>query len=78
MGKLAKRQASIDVNKTGLSEGLRQVRINNARAGRVNSALNSLRLLNKYNKLTAPADKIHMTPAGPGIKQPKQKREANK
>ena len=71
MGKLSKRQASIDVNKTGLNEGLRQVRKNNARAGRVNSALNSRGLLGKYTKLTAPADAIRMTPAGPGIKQPR-------
>ena len=71
MGKLSKRQASIDVNKTGLSEGLRQVRKNNARAGRVNSALNSRGLLGKYTKLTAPADAIRGTPAGPGIKQPR-------
>jgi hypothetical protein len=71
MGKLSKRLASINVNKVGLSEGLRQVRRNNARAGRVNSALNSRGLLGKYNKLTAPADAIRMTPAGPGIKQPK-------
>ena len=71
MGKLSKRLASINVNKVGLSEGLRQVRRNNARAGRVNSALNSRGLLGKYTKLTAPADAIRMTPAGPGIKQPK-------
>jgi hypothetical protein len=70
MGKLAKRQASIQVDKVGLNEGLRQVRRNNARAGRVKTALANRGLLEKYTKLTAPADAIRMTPAGKGIPKP--------
>jgi hypothetical protein len=70
MGKLSKRQASIQVDKVGLNEGLRQVRRNNARAGRVNTALAKRGLLEKYTKLTAPADAIRMTPAGKGIPKP--------
>jgi len=70
MGKLAKRQASIQVDKVGLNEGLRQVRRNNARAGRVNTALANRGLLEKYTKLTVPADAIRMTPAGKGIPKP--------
>ena len=73
MSKLAKRMASIQVDKVGLTEGLRQVRRNNARAGRVKTALAKRGLLEKYTKLTAPADAIRMTPAGKGIKQPKAK-----
>lgn len=68
MGKLAKRQASINAGKVGLNEGLRQVRRNNARAGRVNAALNSRGLFEQYIKANAPADPIRMTPAGKGIK----------
>ena len=71
MGKLAKRQASIKVDKVGLDEGLRQVRRNNSRAVSVNRALDNRGLLSKYQKLTAPADAIRMTPAGKGIPQPK-------
>jgi len=75
MGKLAKRQAAVQADKVGLNEGLRQVRRNNARAGRVNRALASRGLLDKYQKLTAPADYIHMTPAGPGIKPAASRRK---
>ena len=71
MGKLVKRQASIKVDKVGLDEGLRQVRRNNSRAASVNRALDNRGLLSKYQKLTAPADAIRMTPAGKGIPQPK-------
>jgi hypothetical protein len=69
MGKLAKRQAAVQVDKIGLNEALRQVRRTNGRAGRVNSALASRGLLGKYQKLTAGADAIHMTAAGKGIKR---------
>jgi len=68
MGKLAKRQAAVQVDKVGLNEGLRQVRRNNARAGRVNQVLASRGLLGKYQTLTAPADPIRMTRAGKGLK----------
>ena len=70
MGKLSKRMASIQVDKVGLNEGLRQVRRNNARAGKVKTALAKRGLLEKYTKLTAPADAIRMTPAGRGIPKP--------
>ena len=76
MGKLAKRQASIKVDKVGLDEGLRQVRRNNSRAVSVNRALDNRGLLSKYQKLTAPADAIRMTPAGKGIPQPKAAKPA--
>jgi hypothetical protein len=77
MGKLSKRQAKAvsQVGQTGLNEGLRQVRRNNALAGRVNRALASRGLLGKYQRLTAPADFVHMTPAGKGIKPAKPRRK---
>ena len=73
MGKLAKRQASIQVDKVGLDEGMRQVQRNNKRGGIVNRALNKRGLLGEYQKLTAGADPIRMTAAGKGIKQPTAK-----
>jgi hypothetical protein len=76
MGKLAKRaSAAVNrVNASGLQEGLRQARRINARAGRVTRSLESRGLYGKYMKLTAPADGIRMTPAGPGIKRPRSRR----
>jgi hypothetical protein len=67
MGKLAKRQKAVVDKAPSLNEGLKQVRRNNARAGRVNQSLASKGLLAKYTRLTAPADPIRMTPAGKGI-----------
>jgi hypothetical protein len=76
MGKLAKRQKAVVDKAPSLNEGLKQIRRNNARAGRVNQSLASKGLLGKYNRLTAPADPIRMTPAGKGI--PKTPRRAKK
>ena len=76
MGKLAKRQKAVVDNAPNLNEGLKKIRRNNARAGRVNQSLASKGLLDKYTRLTAPADPIRMTPAGKGI--PKTPRRAKK
>jgi len=71
MTKLAKRQKNVVDNASSLESGLRGVRRNNARAARVNQALQSRGLLGKYTRRTAPADPIRMTPAGRGISRPK-------
>jgi len=76
MGKLAKRQKAVVDNAPNLNEGLKKIRRNNARAGRVNQSLASKGLLDKYTRLTAPADPIRMTPAGKGV--PKTPRRAKK
>ena len=67
MGKLAKRQKKAVDNASSLESGLKDIRRNNARAGRVNRALQSRGLLGEYTRRTAPADPIRMTPAGKGI-----------
>lgn len=71
MSKLAKRQKAAVDNASSLESGLRGIRRNNARAGVVNRSLQSRGLLGKYNRLTAPADPIRMTPAGKGIPKPR-------
>jgi len=71
MEKLAKRQKAVVNNASSLESGLKGIRRNNARAGRVNRALEAKGLLGEYNRRTASADPIRMTPAGKGIPKPK-------
>lgn len=73
MEKLAKRQKKAVDNASSLESGLRDIRRNNARAGRVNQALQSRGLLGEYTRRTAPADPIRLTPAGKGIPKAKPK-----
>ena len=74
IGKAYQKAAKVDVNKVGLSEGLRQARRSNSRVARVSQALNRRGLLQEYQRLTAPADPIRLRPAGPGIKPPRRRR----
>jgi hypothetical protein len=71
MEKLAKRQKAVVNNASSLESGLKGIRRNNARAGRVNRALEAKGLLGEYNRRTASADPIRMTPAGKGISKTK-------